>query len=587
MKCRLALALLLTLCACDSSDTGDDGGSDVVVQETGADTSVDATSDVADASTDVTIDAFDASDASDAFVSDAALTTSQQISAVRVAASTAVDGGALSLPIDNAIVTYVRPVIGSDVAGFFVQAEKTGPALFVAVDPATLSPAPVPGDQVSFVVTSAALASGMHEATSVTTFTRTAQGTDLSTLLQDLSTASDTVSNVDGYEAEYITLGATLAVGFSASGTGFEQAQITTTGLTGNAALNLRLRLPTTVVNTTYVDSGCKVTVTGVMFRLGGVAQPSGYVTADLSSLTCNAPQVKSAVAASNTSAIVTFDHTIDSATLLADGSQFTFDNGLTASAATATSATQITVTTSTQVTSTIYTVTAASSLKDKLGTGIDGTKNHASFSSFSTIATLQLNEINPAITSSLDLVELLALTSGNVTGITLEQDIASKTTLATLPTLAVTAGDLIVVHLGATTATTETGSQSDCSDASCYAGAWDVKGGGAGITYSGRVLVVRSPSSVIQDAAAFYTGSPPSGFSSDVMSLQSSGVWLPADCAGFPCNTNTLAETVSVVWTGCGSSASGSSVARKTNVDTSYAADWAVGSSSFGSTNP
>ncbi len=158
---------------------------------------------------------------------------------------------------------------------------------------------------------------------------------------------------------------------------------------------------------------------------------------------------------------------------------------------------------------------------------------------------------------------------------------------LATLPALTVSKGDLIVVHLGATTATTETTTQTDCTDTSCYAGAWDVAGGTTGVTYSGRVLVVRGPNSTIQDGAAFYTGTPPAAFSQNVMSLQSAGAWLPADCSGNPCNTNTLAETVSVVWTGCGTGASGSSVARKANADTNYAADWAVGSSSFGATNP
>ncbi|HEY2370883.1 MAG TPA: hypothetical protein VGH87_31030, partial [Polyangiaceae bacterium] len=153
---------------------------------------------------------------------------------------------------------------------------------------------------------------------------------------------------------------------------------------------------------------------------------------------------------------------------------------------------------------------------------------------------------------------------------------------------LTVTKGDLVVVHLGATTATTETATQADCTDTSCYAGAWDVKGGSSGITYSGRVMVVRSPNNgAIQDAAAFYTATPPSGFFADVMSIQSAGQWLPADCSGNPCNTNLLAETVSVVWTGCGSTPSGNSAARKANADTNYATDWAVGTSSFGSNNP
>jgi len=99
---------------------------------------------------------------------------------------------------------------------------------------------------------------------------------------------------------------------------------------------------------------------------------------------------------------------------------------------------------------------------------------------------------------------------------------------------------------------------------------------------------VVRAPNNgAIQDTAPFYTATPPSGFYADVMTIQSAGQWLPADCSGNPCNTNLLAETVSVVWTGCGTSPSGSSVARKANADTNYAADWAVGTSSFGSSNP
>ena len=101
-------------------------------------------------------------------------------------------------------------------------------------------------------------------------------------------------------------------------------------------------------------------------------------------------------------------------------------------------------------------------------------------------------------------------------------------------------------------------------------------------------MLVVRSPSNgPIQDAASFYTATPPTSFSGDVMSIQSASQWLPADCNGNPCNTNILAETVAVVWTGCGTSATGASVARKANADTNYAADWAVGTSSFGSSNP
>jgi hypothetical protein len=50
------------------------------------------------------------------------------------------DDAGLDLPIRNVTVTYLKPQIGSmtnDPAGFTIQAEQTGPALFISVDPAT------------------------------------------------------------------------------------------------------------------------------------------------------------------------------------------------------------------------------------------------------------------------------------------------------------------------------------------------------------------------------------------------------------------------------------------------------------------
>jgi len=582
----LGLAALL---ACGDGGPGDDAGPDVIVtndggSEAGQDATIDA-SDAGDAATDSTVDVVDAT--IDVFDSGLTNPTSIQIFNVKQAAQSP-DAGALSMPINDAIVTYVTPAVGNDPAGFFIEAEQTGPALFVAVDPQTLSPVPVPGDQVSFTVTSAAVVSGVHEVTALSGFTRTAQNIPLAALLRDVGSATDLVTNINAYESEYVTLVATVKGAFAASGTGFVAAQMETTGLTGNGALNLRLRTPTTTKTSLAIDANCNVTLVGVMWRFGGVAMPAGWFTADFSTLTCAPPKVKSATATSDTSIVVTFDRDINGSTLATDGSQFTFDKGLTSSATSQWATNQITVVTSTQAQNTIYKVTVASSLQDILGKGIDSNANSANFSSFSSVGTLQLNEINPNITSSLDLVELLAVTPGSISGITLEQDIASKTVLATMPNITVAKGDLVVVHLGSTAATSETSTQADCTDTSCYSGAWDVKGGTTGITYSGRVLVVRSPSNgPIQDTAAFYTATPPSGFSADVMSIQNAGLWLPADCSGNPCNTNLLAETVSVVWTGCGNTPSGNSVARKANADTNYATDWAVGTSSFGSTNP
>jgi hypothetical protein len=52
---------------------------------------------------------------------------SAQVAAARIAPD-----GPASLQVDKVIITYVKPLIGNDPAGFFVQASKAGPALFVA-----------------------------------------------------------------------------------------------------------------------------------------------------------------------------------------------------------------------------------------------------------------------------------------------------------------------------------------------------------------------------------------------------------------------------------------------------------------------
>lgn len=199
------------------------------------------------------------------------------------------------------------------------------------------------------------------------------------------------------------------------------------------------------------------------------------------------------------------------------------------------------------------------------------------------------LNEIAPNVSGGADLVELRALTSGSLAGFTLEQDLASPTLLATLPAINVAAGDLVVVHLGASSGIqSETSNKSACASATCYPNAWDVFGGSTGITFSARVLVVRDSAKAIVDGAAFYRNGLTSGstFPGDVMALQKAGHWLPANCNGSPCSTTELAESVAADWLGVGSSGTGSTVARKTSSDTDLAGDWAVGPSTLGAPN-
>ena len=69
---------------------------------------------------------------------------SAQIAMVRAAPD-----GAADLPVDGAVVTYAKPTIGADAGGFFVQGDRPGPAVFVAVGANTLNPAPPAGLPVS------------------------------------------------------------------------------------------------------------------------------------------------------------------------------------------------------------------------------------------------------------------------------------------------------------------------------------------------------------------------------------------------------------------------------------------------------
>ena len=130
----------------------------------------------------------------------------------------------------------------------------------------------------------------------------------------------------------------------------------------------------------------------------------------------------------------------------------------------------------------------------------------------------LLLNEVNPNIMGGLDLIELLAAATGDVAGFTIEQDNGSSIIgVATLPSIVVSPGDRILVHLGALDSpwSNEGADPSECVDPACVAGAWDVKGAASGLAFSHRVLLLRRAGAAIVDAVAFIppeVASPPLG---------------------------------------------------------------------------
>jgi hypothetical protein len=512
--------------------------------------------------------------------------TSQQIQAVRTAASTTPDGGTVNLAVDNAVVTYVRPVVGTDPAGFFVQAEKTGPAVFVAVDPSTLTPAPVPGDEVSFRATSVSSIASLRMVTAVAAFTRPAQGRDLSMLLQDLSAAADVASGIDKYESEYVKIAGTLASPLAGAGADAVAGQITTAGVT-TATANLRARFPTALADTLDLSPGCAFTLTGPMWRFTTSAQPSAFAAADVASLVCKAPRVVSAISTTSTVVKVVFDRSLSAASLLADGSQFAVSGGLAVSSAALTAPKEVTLTTTMQVPTSPYTVTVATTLTDLAGKGIDAAASNANFTGYDEPATLQIEELNPAISGSADLVELRALTNGNLAGIKIEENLVNnKQTLATLPTVRVAAGDLIVVHLNPAGVTDETTTQTDCVAAICHPGAWDLKGVND-FTNNARVVIVRGKDLTITDGVPMFSGllTPSATWYLEVNALSTAMRWT--DCGGAGCADNAAARLIGVNFQGVATTKAGSSLRRVLAADSNTNADWAVGPSSWGVANP
>ncbi len=506
---------------------------------------------------------------------------------IQTARNTA-DGSGLSLPIDGAIVTYVKPAIGNDAAGFFLQDEQQGPAIFISVDPATLSPSPIAGDKVNLVITSLATIAGVKQANAISGYTLMSQGNSTAALLQDLTDTTDIVSNVGNYESELISLAnIVIAQPFGASGTGFVSAQIDTAGVTSNSAFVLRV--PSTLQADLELSQGCSLTLNGTpLWRNNSLVQPSAWVSSNIFVTSCPAPKVISAAASGITTVVVTFDRTIDAGSVSGNGSQFTFTGGLTGSAAIPSGKT-VTVTTSTQAALVSYSVSVAGSVVDSRGKGVDATANSASFLGYATPAVLVLNEVNPNILSSHDLIELKVISGGNTAGMVIQQNVASPVTLATLPVLSVAAGDFIVVHLNpAAGVVTEIAAKSDCTDTACYGSAWDIAGGTTGITFSSRILLVKTASGTIQDAVPFTNAIVPASFDGDLLAIQTSGLWLPADCGGSACSSTSTptAEEISVDWTSVGTTSSGNSVQRTGTSDTNTKTDWVIGAPSFGSAN-
>jgi len=529
---------------------------------------------------------------------DAGPSVSDQIQAARDAAD-----GTVDLPIGGAYVTYVRPAIGSDPAGFYIQGQQAGPALFVAVDPTTLTPTPAVGDTVSFTIAQMGSFGTLRQATAIANWSQDATGFDVSSLIQDVSSATDLTSNIDGYESELITVTGTVAADFVSAGTGFVQANVDTAGITGDT--HLRLRVPSTLADSLDLVSTCGFTVTATPFgRYTTTAQLGAWVDGDISLTNCPAPKVVSATASDATTVVVTFDRNLKDTSVMTDGSQFTIMDSSTSLSVTAAavSGRTVTLTTGTQTGGTSYTVTVANTVTDLLDNGIDATANTATFSGYIPPAQVVINELNANIAGAngCDLIELRVMAGGTMENFKLQERDTQE--LVTFPVgFVVATNDIIVVHMntanaacnsaGATSETTAKDQMPKATYPENYDSAWDFWSTDTGLTNTDNVFTLYDGLGNIIDAVFAsddVTGTAAAATETQAAAVATAGQWTDPDgstpAGGYIDDAFNASAAQDLNATG--TDATGDTIQRNGDTDHNNKNDWTQTTQSWGTLN-
>ncbi|WP_426753005.1 chitobiase/beta-hexosaminidase C-terminal domain-containing protein [Myxococcus sp. Y35] len=534
--------------------------------------------------------------------------TSAQIRAV-ISAPT----GPMSLPVDGARITFVKPLVGSpssDPAGFFLQAEQAGPALFVEADPVSLSPAPEAGARVRVMVSEKLYRNGMRFFR-ISSYEVLSAGHALDDLIEDVSDINLPTVEYQ-YESQYISITGTIGTSgtstFVSAGPGHVQAPLTTAGVPVGSypAERLRLRVVEPLHDMLDLAAGCNVTVVSPLWlyrspdSVWPTVQPSVWTRDQLTVNSCPAPRVLLAEGRGSQTVVVRFDRRIDASTLRRDGSQFSIP-GLTVTEATHLGGRDVMLQTTVQTARVTYQVEVDGSVRDELGTGVDPEAATASFIGHFQRAVLRLSEIVPNVYEGRELVELVAVTGGSTRGISLMDEDASTRPLARLPDVEVAAGDIIVIHLrpdrsrpGADAPASETLGKSEYPQSTYgwnFDTAWDFHGENVSLGDASRTFRVVDFFGDTQDAVAVIR--PRSEFPyflTRLQALQAEGHWRPASCGGVLCTYRSVptAWDVSVDWSWLFLvQGRDRSMHRIVTSEANSSAEWAVGFGSLGVPNP
>ncbi len=320
--------------------------------------------------------------------------TAAQIAAVRAAAD--LGTGSVSLPVQGALVTFVKPLVpdagaSTDPAGFIVQAGNTGPALFVSVEASTLAVAS--GDLVDFTVTSVGKIAFLRVATGLSGFVKQSSGNPVSGLAQNASSVDFVqVSALDDREAELLSMNGSLVGEMAFAGNGYVSASLTTAGTVDPGVM--KLRLPAALAQAEGLGAGCSVQLTASpLWRLNAQAQPSAFTSSALVGSTCPAPQLVSAAATSPTVVRATFSRPMNPFSVTTSSMTV---GGLSVTLATQISASTWNLTTSSQTGGASYTLTASTSVADVRGTPISASVRTATFTGYQPPASgILINEVD------------------------------------------------------------------------------------------------------------------------------------------------------------------------------------------------
>ncbi len=298
-------------------------------------------------------------------------------------------------PVQGALVTYVKPFLqdatpGTDPAGFFVQGDSTGPAIFIAVEASTLGV--MRGDRIDFVATQVQRKSNLRQVTQLSNYVRTSSGNAVTGLSQNVNGVDfSSLTNIEDYEAELVSLNPVLTAEMIPAGNGYQSAFVTTSGTTDGIVM--KLRVPTTVQNVEGLGTGCSVSLQAIpLWRFENQPQPSAWVNGELMGTNCPAPRLVSALALTPTSVRITFNRPMALGVVNETSVSIA---GLSVGSVSG-SGLVYTATTSAQTQGASYTVSVPASLTDTRGAMMNGGFTTTAFVGFlPAVAGVVINEVN------------------------------------------------------------------------------------------------------------------------------------------------------------------------------------------------